>query len=75
MFDAVERVPLMPDIADLEAAAKASFEQGRFSTAVSQIDEALGLDPAHQRLAKVARLYNSALTTQRFEDAMTTGFT
>ena len=74
MFDAVERVPLMPDIADLEAAAKASFEQGRFSTAVSQIDEALGLDPAHQRLAKVARLYKSALTTQRFEDAMTTGF-
>jgi hypothetical protein len=33
VFDAVERVPLMPDIADLEAAAKASFEQGRFSTA------------------------------------------
>ena len=37
-----------------ETAAKASFEQGRLSTAASQIDEALELDPAHQRLAKVA---------------------
>ena len=74
VFDAVERVPLMPDIADLETAAKESFEQGRFSAAVSQIDEALGLDPAHQRLANVAQQYTSALTKQRFEDAMTKGF-
>ena len=74
VFDAVERVPLMPAITELETAAKASFEQGRLSTAVSQIDEALGLDPAHQRLAKVARQYESALTQQRFEDAMTKGF-
>ena len=74
VFDAVERVPLMPAITEFETAAKASFEQGRLSTAVSQVDEALGLDPAHQRLAKVARQYKSALTQQRFEDAMTKGF-
>ena len=74
VFDAVERVPLMPAITELEKAAKASFEQGRLSRAVSQVDEALGLDPAHQRLAKVARQYKSALTQQRFEDAMTKGF-
>ena len=74
VFDAVERVPLVPAIAELETAAKASFEQGRLSRAVSQVDEALGLDPAHQRLAKVARQYKSALTQQRFEDAMTKGF-
>ena len=74
VFDAVERVPLMPAITELETAAKASFEQGRLSTAVSQIDEALGLDPAHQRLAKVAQQYKLALTQQRFEDAMTRGF-
>ena len=74
VFDAVERVPLMPAITELETAAKASFEQGQLSTAVSQVDEALGLDPAHQRLAKVARQYKSALTQQRFEDAMTKGF-
>ncbi len=74
VFDAVERVPLMPAITELERAAKASLEQGRLSTAVSQIDEALGLDAAHQRLAKVARQYKSALTQQRFEDAMTKGF-
>ena len=74
VFDAVERVPLVPAIAKLETAAKASFEQGRLSRAVSQVDEALGLDPAHQRLAKVARQYKSALTQQRFEDAMTKGF-
>ena len=74
VFDAVERVPLMPAITELETAAKASFEQGRLSRAVSQVDEALGLDPAHQRLAKVARQYKSALTQQRFEDAMTKGF-
>ena len=74
VFDAVERVPLMPHITELETASKASFEQGRLSTAVSQIDEALGLDPAHQRLEKVARQYKSALTQQRFEDAMTKGF-
>ena len=74
VFDAVERVPLMPAISELETAAKASFEQGQLSTAVSQVDEALGLDPAHQRLANVARQYKSALTQQRFEDAMTKGF-
>ena len=74
VFDAVERVPLMPAITELETAAQASFEQGQLSTAVSQVDEALGLDPAHQRLAKVARQYKSALTQQRFEDAMTKGF-
>ena len=74
VFDAVERVPLMPAITELETAAKASFEQGQLSTAVSQVDEALGLDPAHQRLANVARQYKSALTQQRFEDAMTKGF-
>ena len=74
VFDAVERVPLMPAITEFETAAKASFEQGRLSTAVSQVDEALGLDPAHQRLEKVARQYKSALTQQRFEDAMTKGF-
>ena len=74
VFDAVERVPLMPAVTELETAAKASFEQGRLSTAASQIDEALELDPAHQRLAKVARQYKSALTQQRFEDAMTKGF-
>jgi tetratricopeptide (TPR) repeat protein len=74
VFDAVERIPLMPAITELETAAKASFEQGRLSSAVSQVGEALGLDPAHQRLAKVARQYKSALTQQRFEDAMTKGF-
>ena len=74
VFDAVERVPLMPAITELETAAKASFEQGRLSRAVSQVDEALRLDPAHQRLVKVARQYKSALTQQRFEDAMTKGF-
>ncbi len=74
VFDAVERVPLMPAITKLETAARASFEQGRLSTAVSQVDEALGLDPAHQRLANVAQQYKSALTQQRFEDAMTKGF-
>ena len=74
VFDAVERVLLMPAITELETAAKASFEQGQLSTAVSQVDEALGLDPAHQRLANVARQYKSALTQQRFEDAMTKGF-
>jgi len=74
VFDAVERVPLMPTITELETAAKASFEQGRLSSAVSQVDEALRIDPAHQRLAKVARQYTSALTQQRFEDAMTKGF-
>jgi len=74
VFDAVERVPLMPTITELETAAKASFEQGRLSSAVSQVDEALRIDPAHQRLAKVARQYKSALTQQRFEDAMTKGF-
>jgi tetratricopeptide (TPR) repeat protein len=74
VFDAVERVPFMPDIAKLETAAKASFEQGRLSTAVSQIDEALRLDRAHQRLTNVAGQYKSALTKQRFEDAMTKGF-
>ncbi|MEC7517069.1 MAG: hypothetical protein VYD32_02535, partial [Pseudomonadota bacterium] len=62
VFDAVERVPLMPAITELETAAKASFEQGRLSAAVSQVDEALGLDPAHQRVADVARQYKSALT-------------
>ena len=74
VFDTVERVPLMPAITELETAAKASFEQGQLSTAVSQVDEALGLDPAHRRLANVARQYKSALTQQRFEDAMTRGF-
>jgi tetratricopeptide (TPR) repeat protein len=74
VFDAVERVPLMPAITELETAARASFEQGRLSNSVSQVDEALELDPAHQRLAKVARQYKSALTQQRFEDAMTKGF-
>ena len=74
VFDALERVPLMPTITEIETAARASFEQGRLSGAVSQVDEALGLDPAHQRLAKVARQYKSALTQQRFEDAMTKGF-
>ena len=74
VFDAVERVPFMPVIADLETAAKSNFEQGRLNTAVAQVDEALALDPAHQRLADVARQYKSALTQQRFEDAMTTGF-
>ena len=62
MFDVAERVPLMPAITELETAAKASFEQGRLSAAVSQVDEALGLDPAHQRVADVARQYKSALT-------------
>lgn len=74
VFDTVERASLMPEITELETAAKASFKQGRFSAAVSQVDEALGLDPAHQRLANVARQYKSALTRQRFEDAMTRGF-
>ena len=74
VFDAVERVPLIPAITELETAAKASFEQGRLSAAVSQVDEALGLDPAHQRVADVARQYKSALTQQRFDDAMTKGF-
>jgi tetratricopeptide (TPR) repeat protein len=74
VFDALERVPLMPAITELETAAKASFEQGQLSTAVSQIEEALGRDPAHQRLAKVAQPYKSALTQQRFEDSMTRGF-
>ena len=74
VFDAAERVPLMPAITELEIAAKASFEQGRLRAALSQVDEALGLDPAHQRLAKVARQYKAALTQQRFEDAMTKGF-
>jgi tetratricopeptide (TPR) repeat protein len=74
VFDALERVPLMPAITELETAAKASFEQGQLSTAVSQIEEALGRDPAHQRLANVAQQYKSALTQQRFEDAMTKGF-
>lgn len=74
VFDAAERVPLMPAITELETAAKTSFEQGRLSTAVAQVDEALGLDPARQRLADVAQQYKSALTQQRFEDAMTKGF-
>ena len=74
VFDAVGRVPLMPDITELETTAKASFEQGRLNAAVSQVDEALGLDPAHQRLANVSRKYKLALTQQRFEDAMTKGF-
>jgi tetratricopeptide (TPR) repeat protein len=74
VFNALERVPLMPAITELETAAKASFEQGQLSTAVSQIEEALGRDPAHQRLANVAQQYKSALTQQRFEDSMTRGF-
>ncbi len=74
VFDAVERVPLMPEITNLETSAKASFEQGGFSDAVSQIAEALRVDPAHQRLADVLRQYTVALTNQRFEDAMTQGF-
>jgi tetratricopeptide (TPR) repeat protein len=74
VFDALERVPLMPTITELETAAKASFEQGHLSMAVSKVDEALGLDPAHQRLANVVRQYKSALAKQRFEDAMTGGF-
>jgi hypothetical protein len=64
----------MPTITELETAAKASFEQGHLSMAVSKVDEALGLDPAHQRLANIVRQYKSALAKQRFEDAMTRGF-
>lgn len=75
VFDAASRVSVMPEIAQLEEAAQADFSTRAFRSATAKIEEALELDPAHVRLAKVLRNYSAALKQQRFDDAMTRGLT
>lgn len=74
VLDAVARVAFMAEVATLEAAASAAAEAGDLQLAVSKIEEALRQDPAHVRLATLAKSYQAALLSQRFEDAMTLGF-
>jgi tetratricopeptide (TPR) repeat protein len=73
--DAAMRVSVMPEIAQLEEAAEADFSAENFKSATSKIEEALALDSTHSRLTKLLRSYSTALQRQKFDDAMTRGFT
>ena len=74
VFDAASRVSVMPEVAQLEEAAQADFSARDFRSATAKIEEALDLDSAHLRLAKVLNNYSAALRQQRFDNAMTRGF-
>jgi len=74
VFDASQRVPLIPEVADsIEAAALLAAETA-FASALQAIRDARALDPAHQRLIALESGYADALNNQQFQNAMTLGF-
>ena len=72
--EAIERVATIPDVAALIESASNLFDQRSFSDALEQIQSAIALDPVHKRLKGLAKDYRSALTDDRFQEAMTRGF-
>ena len=74
VVEAVERVATIPDVAALIESASNLFDQRSFSEALEQIQSAIALDPVHKRLKGLAKDYRSALTDDRFQEAMTRGF-
>ncbi|MEM1152788.1 MAG: hypothetical protein AAGI44_01515 [Pseudomonadota bacterium] len=69
-----QRVAVLPQLLELMESAAAAESQGDLPTAISQLEEAVALDPLHQRgaseLARVVAAYNE----QRFNEAMSEGY-
>ena len=74
VVEAGERVATIPEVAALIESASTLFSQRSFNDALEQIQAAIALDPAHNRLQALARDYRSALTDDRFQKVMTQGF-
>ncbi|MEM6580997.1 MAG: hypothetical protein AAF699_06980 [Pseudomonadota bacterium] len=69
-----QRVAVLPQLLELLENAAVAESQGDLPTAISQLEEAVALDPLHQRgaseLARVVAAYNE----QRFNEAMSEGY-
>lgn len=74
VFDASERVAVIPEVADLIDEAADLFSQGAVAEALSTTQRARALDAAHERLASLEMRYALALTNQQFQSEMTQGF-
>ncbi|MEE4277213.1 MAG: hypothetical protein V2I82_01955 [Halieaceae bacterium] len=69
-----ERVEALPAIVDAVAQAESAEAEGDLVAAVDALDGAAARDPQHQRVARELARLRDALTSQRFNAAMSEGY-
>lgn len=69
-----ERVAVLPDVLEQLEAARAAEAEGDLAAATRALEEAVELDPQHQRAADELARVSTARDTQAFSEAMSAGY-